>query len=229
MRAPHTATAARISVPSCTNGAAACACSRPSLTRRYGLSKVVRRAKVLAVEPVFAADYDAAAHLQAGRPPRMPTAFRLALDDGSTLSAKRVVAAVCSSHAAACARDVVCWTSVALIVACCTLHIMWWSGPPLIADAVHSHAQWAARSRALERARAHIVPKGDRKVCAWHRNARVCCRSGRTTRRASHRGRMRTSCDSPATWYADRSLASCAAAVLGCAECPQCAPALRQP
>jgi hypothetical protein len=82
----------------------------PILTRRYGLSKVVRRAKVLAVEPVFAADYDAAAHLQAGRPPRMPTAFRLALDDGSTLSAKRVVAAVCSSHAAACHRDVVCWT-----------------------------------------------------------------------------------------------------------------------
>ena len=105
------------------------------------------------------------------------------------------------SAARCCMWDVVCWTSVALIVACCKLHVTWWSGPPLIADAVHSHAQWAARSRALERARAHIVPEGDRKVCAWHRNARVGCRSGRTTRRASHRGRMRTSCDSPATWY----------------------------
>ena len=85
----------------------ALAAAHHSLTRRYGLAKAVRRAKVLAVEPVFAADDDAAAHLRAGCPPRMPTAFRLALDDGSTLTAKRVVAAVCRTllHVGCCMLD----------------------------------------------------------------------------------------------------------------------------
>ena len=182
-----------------------------SVTRRYGLSKVVRRAKVLAVEPVFAADYDAAAHLQAGRPPRMPTAFRLALDDGSTLTAKRVVAAVRRTLLAACEQDGVCRTSV---VACCTLHVMWWSGPPLMADAVHSHAHGRRDRVPASDACTHRTerrPQGMRLAQQCTRRLQVGPNSTPRIPSWAHAHLVRQ----PSHMVcADRSLASCAAAVV---------------